>query len=125
MLDFRTIGTRVNEMCIQTGRYTGAGNTAPTAVANTSRGSSIARTGTGALTLTIIEAPLIPQSFCAWINSPNNCKMVNTPPFGTSPIGANVTLALQVVWTNNGASVDLQSYEELNFEMWFAKTSQP
>ena len=138
MYDARVPNFKVNEPTALFGRFAGQGaNTAPTALTNTaagggtaigaqitSKGLTLARTGVGALTLTVSEAPGIPQLFDAGILSTSNSKvlLLQPPP---NPVVTPYTLTMQSVYQANLVAVDIAVGEELDVELWFAKTSQP
>ena len=138
MYDTRVPAFKINEPTALFGRFAGQGaNTAPTSLLNTvaggglavgsqitSKGLTLARTGVGALTLTVSEAPGIPQMFDAGVlSTTNNKAMLLQPP--PNPFVTPYTLTMQCVYEANSVAVDIAVGEELDVELWFAKTSQP
>jgi hypothetical protein len=125
MKDGRPLNTKFNEPGVFLGRFTGAANLTPTTVTGTSKGMSLSRTNTGALTLTFTDPPLgVPQGFDAWVNSPANVKAVLVTPL-PAPFVSPYTVTIQIAYATNAAAVDIVSTEELNIEAWFAITGNP
>jgi len=133
MIDSHMVGSTFNEPTHWTGRFTGAGNTVPVAVAFTSRKLKIARSGVGALTVTMSDPTLgqsgngntgVVQVYDFWVNT-SLVGGANVKQVCVSPIAANsATFTLQVQFAN-GTAVDLTSSDELQADIWTSRSSAP
>jgi hypothetical protein len=131
MYDANAISTKYKEPLVLHGRFTGAGTGTPAALTTTtqgatlnvtSKGLTISRSNTGALTVTVSDLPVGILQYCNMnVLSAANAKQVLVPPPGAL---AN-TFAVQVVWSGNTANVDVSANEELDVELWFARTQVP
>ncbi len=124
MLDSRPLNTHYNEPTNIVGRFTGAGTSAPTAVANVidsgSLVSVLTRSGVGTLSFVLQEPIGVIQNYDFWIASAANNKNVSVTPPGTG-----FTFALQVSWQANGVAVDVAANEELLFEINKSNSGRP
>lgn len=124
MIDFRPVGHYVNEPANIFGRFTGAGTSVPTAVANVPGAGAnviaLTRSGVGTLSAVLQDTIGVIQNYDWWVSSPANNKSVAITPPGTG-----FTFALQVSWSANAVAVDLQANEELVFEINKSESSRP
>jgi hypothetical protein len=124
ILDFRPVGFHCNDPSKYVGRFTGAGSSVPTAVANVPGAGAnvmtLSRSGTGTLSLVLLSTVGVVQNYDFWTESTSNAKTVQVTPPGTG-----FTFALQINWVANGAAVDLQANEELCFEISKSESSRP
>jgi hypothetical protein len=126
MYDARLVNTHFNEPTLLTGRFVGAGNASPTPVANVKDSAATRCTVThgsvGNSVFTFTDTPLgTVQSYDFWVNSATNNKNCQVTP----PAAGSYVFVCNVTYHANGASVDVVSSEEINFQIWTARTSQP
>lgn len=126
MYDARLVNTHFNEPLLLTGRFVGANAAAPAPIANVPDAAAtrctIARVSAGNLTIQFIDTPLgVVQSYDFWVNSATNNKICQVTPIGVGLY----TFTCNITYAGNGAAGDINPSEELNFQIWTARTVKP
>lgn len=126
-----TWAVNVREPFTLYGRWAGAGASVPTPVANTTRPTgpgapqgapiAIARSGVGALTVTIPNPVGTIQNYSFGVASAAADKNVRTAP----PAAGSGAFALQITFHANGVAVDLAVGEELLMEITSSTAVRP
>lgn len=124
--DFKPIGTMLNEPVLLTGRFTGAGNAAPTVVTNTGKCQlTVIHNGSansGNYTVSIpTPVGVAIQAYMVEISSGTRAlKELITPPAANAQ-----SLTFITSFATNAAATDLTSSEEMVVWFWLSASQTP